>query len=105
MENLGPLNILRIPLQLLWEFPDIAAKIQTESVAFKQELKAWFKQYEPSVQDTMRRQLEWASGHTDYDFKSVLKNVKTPNEDIIRYFQFLREAIAEENDFRVLSRS
>lgn len=104
MENLGPLNILRIPLQLLWEFPDITVKIQTEGASFKQELVAWFKQYEPGVQDTMRRQLEWAGLHTDYDFKSVLKSVKTPNEDIIRYFQFLRDAIAEEDDRHVLPR-
>jgi hypothetical protein len=93
MENLGPLNILRIPLQILWEFPDISTKIQKEGNAFKYDLAAWFKEYEPSVQDNIRKQLEWACSHTDYDFKSVLKNVKTQNEDIVQYFQFLRNAI------------
>jgi hypothetical protein len=94
MENLGPLNILRIPLQLLQEFPDISFKIQVEGASLKHELVAWFGQYEPSVQHSIRTQLDWACLHTDYDFQSVLKNVKTQNEDIVQYFQFLRAAIA-----------
>lgn len=95
MENLGPLNILRLPLQILWEFPDVSTKIREENTAFKQELIAWFRAYEPAIQDDIRKQLEWADRHTDYDFKSLLKNVKTPNEDIVQYFQFLRQAVAK----------
>lgn len=95
MENLGPLNILRIPLQILWEFPDVSGKIQQEGPAFKHELTAWFNKYEPSVQHDMRSQLEWACLHPEYDFKSILKNVKTPNEDVVRYFKFLLKAIEE----------
>jgi hypothetical protein len=95
MENLGPINILRIPLQILGEFPDISAKIHIEGSAFKRDLAAWFHTYEPSIQANIYNQLEWACLHMDYDFKSILKNVKIENKDIVQYFNFLREAIAE----------
>jgi hypothetical protein len=41
------------------------------------------------VQQDLRQQLAWAIQHPDYDFQAILKNVKTPNEDIARYFAFL----------------
>jgi hypothetical protein len=95
MENLGALNILRIPLQILWEFADVSAKIQTDGPGFRKDLIAWFNKYEPQVQQDLCQQLNWAVEHPSYDFRSMLKNIKTPNEDIVRYFTFLRDAVTE----------
>lgn len=92
MEILGASKTLRIPLQILWEFADVSAKIQADGPTFRNDLIAWFSKYEPSVQQDMRQQLDWAIEHPYYDFRSMLKNVKTPNEDIICYFEFLRSA-------------
>lgn len=54
---------------------------------------AWFGKYDPTIQQDMRQQLAWAILHPNYDFQSIL-NVKTPNEDIVRYFEFLGDAIS-----------
>ena len=89
MQNLGSLNILRIPLQILWEFPNISTKIKEDNFAFRRELLSWFNKYEHLVQQDIRNQLAWAINHPDYDFNSILKNVKTPNADILEFFHFL----------------
>lgn len=93
MQNLGNLNILRIPLQILWEFPNIAIKINEENTAFSREISSWFNKYEPPVQQEIRNQITWAINHPDYNFNSILKNVKTPNAEILFFFQFLDRVI------------
>lgn len=94
MKDIGPLGVLRIPLHVLWEFPDITAKIQRESDALEKEFTEWFSHYSHDVQQNMVVQLDWAIAHPDYNFQSILKNVKTPNEDILTYFGFLHKVFA-----------
>lgn len=90
MKDLGALNILRIPLQVLWEFPNIGTKIERESPELEEEFTRWLGRYEPGVQQHMLAQLDWAVANPTYDFQSILKNVKTPNEEILAYFSFLK---------------
>ena len=89
MKDLGPLNILRLPLQVLWEFPDIALKIRQDSPSLAADFTAWFSSYDAAVQQQLLAQLKWAIAHPTYDFKAILKNVKTPNEDILLFFTFI----------------
>lgn len=89
MKDLGPLNILRLPLQVLWEFPDIASKINNESSVLEQDFKQWLNKYPPDVQRNLITQLDWAIANPAYDFQSILKNVRTSNQDILSYFIFI----------------
>lgn len=93
MKDLGPRNILRIPLHLLWEFPDMRQKIQSGTSELEKEFTAWYAQYEPDVQQLLYQQLSLAVVDSEYDYTQVLKNVKCSNEDIIFYFGFLRNVI------------
>jgi hypothetical protein len=93
MKDLGPRNILRIPLQLLWEFPNMRQKIQVDALELEQEFIAWYAQYEPEVQHMLYQQISLAILDSNYDYTQVLKNVKCSNEDILFYFRFLRDVI------------
>jgi hypothetical protein len=94
MKDLGALNILRLPLQVLWEFPAIALKIEQEPQTLAADFTKWFTAYTPEVQQQLMAQLDWALAHPTYDFRSILKNVKTSNQDILTYFAFLRPVFA-----------
>lgn len=94
MKDIGPVGVLRIPLHVLWEFPDITAKIQRESDALEKEFPEWFSHYSHDVQQNMVVQLNWAIANPGYDFQSILKNVKTSNADILTYFVFLQKVFA-----------
>ncbi|UYZ64407.1 hypothetical protein [Hymenobacter weizhouensis] len=93
MKDLGPRNILRVPLQLLWELPDIRQRIEENTSEMKQDLSKWFAQYEPEVQHKLYQQLSLATADVSFDYTSVLKNVKTNNSDIIFFFNFLQDVI------------
>jgi hypothetical protein len=95
MKDLGALNILRLPLQVLWEFPAIAPKIEQESQTLAANFTKWLAAYSPEVQRQLLAQLDWALAHPTYDFQSILKNVKTSNQDILTYFAFLRPVFAQ----------
>lgn len=90
MKDLGPINILRIPLHTLWESPNIIARIQTEPQQLEIGFVKWFVRYDADVQESIIKQLDWALANSTYDFQSILKNVKTSNEDILKYFAFIR---------------
>jgi hypothetical protein len=96
MENLGPLNFLRIPLSNLWDAPDIRQRIEQADVEFGPRMLRWYCRYEPETRRAIRTQLEWAVQHPTYDFKRILLGVKTSNEDILFYFEFLLRLIAQE---------
>jgi hypothetical protein len=95
MKDLGPLNILRLPLYTLWEFPAIALKIEQESQTLAATFTKWLATYSPEVQDQLLAQIDWALAHPTYDFQSILKNVKTPSQEILTYFAFLRPVFAQ----------
>ncbi|RZK14212.1 MAG: hypothetical protein EOO56_25435 [Hymenobacter sp.] len=60
MEDLQALNILRLPLHALWEFPAIALKIEQESPTLAVDFTRWLAVYPPEVQDQLLAQLDWA---------------------------------------------
>jgi hypothetical protein len=95
MKDLGALNVLRLPLQVLWEFPAIVPKIEQESQTLTADFTKWFAAYSPEVQDQLLAQIDWALAHPTYDFQSILKNVKTPSQEILTYFAFLRPVFAQ----------
>jgi hypothetical protein len=95
MENLGPLNFLRIPLSNLWDAPDIRQRIEQADSEFGPRMLRWYCRYEPENRAAIRAQLEWALQNPAYDFKNILINVKTTNEDILFYFAFLLELIKQ----------
>ncbi|UOG74476.1 hypothetical protein MTX78_20440 [Hymenobacter tibetensis] len=96
MENLGPLNFLRIPLSNLWDAPDIRQRIEQADARFGPRMLRWYCRYEPENRKAIRTQLEWAVQHPAYDFKNILLDAKTSNEDILFYFTFLLRLIAQE---------
>ena len=96
MENLGPLNFLRIPLGNMWDFPNIREKIEQDHAEFGAILLEWFCDYEPDECLAMRTQLEWALQNPTYDFKNMLVDIKTSNEDILFYFDFLLNLIKQD---------
>lgn len=89
MEDLGERNILRIPLAALHFAPDIRQRITHDEAAFQHHCLRLYSSYEPQVRATLLDQLHWALQHPDYNFRDILKGVKTANEDILFYFAFL----------------
>jgi hypothetical protein len=89
MENLGLLNFLRIPLSNLWDAPNMRQRIEQADAEFGPRMLRWYCRYKPEDRRSIRPQLEWALQHPDYDFKNILINVKTSNEDILFYFTYL----------------
>ncbi|UOQ53533.1 hypothetical protein [Hymenobacter cellulosivorans] len=93
MENLGPLNFLRIPLSNLWDVPDIRRRIEQADAELGPRLLRWYCRYEPETRLAIRTQLEWALQNPGYDFQKILVRVTTANEDILLYFAFLLHLI------------
>jgi hypothetical protein len=95
MENLGELNILRIPLSNLWDVPAIRQKLEENSPEFVQWHQQWYCRYPEKARTDMLKQLLWALENPTYNFQQILKNVTTPNEDILLYFNFLVRILAD----------
>ena len=96
MEDLGPLNFLRIPLSNLWDAPNIREWVEKkDDTEFGPRMLRWFCRYEPDERLAIRTQMEWALQNPTYDFKNILINVKTSNEDILFYFGFLLNLIEQ----------
>lgn len=89
MQNLGPLNFLRIPLSSLWDAPNMRQRIEQADAEFGPRMLRWYCRYEPEARQSIRTQLEWALQNPTYDFRNILINVKTSNEDILFYFTYL----------------
>lgn len=93
MENLGPLNFLRIPLSNLWDTPNIRQRIEQADAEFGPRMLRWYCRYEPETRLAMRTQLQWALQNPTYDFQKILIKVTATNEDILLYFTFLLQLI------------
>ncbi|UOQ72689.1 hypothetical protein [Hymenobacter cellulosilyticus] len=89
MENLGPLNFLRIPLSNLWDAPNIRQRIEQADTEFGLCMLRWYCRYDAETRLTMRTQLQWALQNPTYDFQKILIRVTTSNEDILFYFSYL----------------
>lgn len=89
LNHVGPRTILRIPLYILQYCPNIRQKIAQEQATFPEHCRRLYSGYEPTVRASLLTQLQWALDHPAYDFQSLLKGVKTTNEDILFYFAFL----------------
>ncbi|MCB2406864.1 hypothetical protein [Hymenobacter lucidus] len=89
MENLGPLNFLRIPLSNLWDAPNIRQRIEQADAEFGPRMLRWYCRYDAETRLAMRTQLQWAVQNPTYDFQNILVRVKTSNEDILFYFTYL----------------
>jgi hypothetical protein len=95
MENLDPLNILRIPLSNLWDVPAVRQKMENDGAEFAQWHQQWYCSYSDKARADMRTQLGWALENPTYNFQQLLPRVTTSNEDILFYFTFLLNVIEQ----------
>jgi hypothetical protein len=89
-KEMANINFLRIPLYKLYYIDNVY-----DYVIDDQFIKAYSKAYSEQERGSILEALEWASVNADYDFKSLLPDIKFTNEEIYFYLTYLLRFIQE----------